>query len=79
MNKLVIVVISMFFVVACSSRYASNGEQLYLQSQNGAVIKVPAPLSDDNVSHFYDLPQQTQDTVVSIAPPDEPLIAQPAI
>lgn len=69
MKKIVIVVVSMLMLVACSSRYASNGEQKYLQSRNGSGIEVPSPLTSGNISHFYDLPQQNQNAVVSIVPP----------
>jgi len=56
------------FLIACS-QYTSNGERYYSQSKNGATVTVPPPLTDTNISHFYDLPQQNQNPQVSIAPP----------
>lgn len=67
MKKICIIVLAL--MVGACSRYASNGEDLYLKSHNGAQLTVPAPLSRDNISPFYDLPNQTQHAQVSIAPP----------
>jgi uncharacterized lipoprotein len=54
---------------ACSGRYASNGENLYLKSQNGPHLEVPPPRTRANISDFYNLPPQQQDARVNIAPP----------
>lgn len=70
MKKLSCVVLSVLALSACS-RYATNGEGSYLRSKNGAKIEVPRPLTDSNISDFYDLPAQDQDARVSIAPPGE--------
>lgn len=56
-------------VLSGCSRYATNGENLYLGSRNGPKLEVPPPLTRANISNFYDLPQQNQDARVSIAPP----------
>ncbi|WP_045096147.1 hypothetical protein [Legionella fallonii] len=69
MKKLGFVVLATLALSACSSRYSSNGENLYLQSRNGVQIEVPPPLTSANISHFYDLPPQNQNPQVSIAPP----------
>ena len=53
------------------SHYSSNGEDLYLKGKQGARLQVPAPLTNDNVGHLYDLPDQDQKAQVSIAPPVE--------
>lgn len=71
MKKLVIVTTIVLLLAACTSRYASNGENKYLQSRNGPGVVVPSPLTTMNISHFYDLPQQNQNAVVSIAPPSD--------
>lgn len=71
MKKLLVVVLPCL-LVACG-KYSSNGESLYLQSVNGAVVEVPPPLTRANVSDYYNLPAQTQDAKVSIAPPVEEL------
>jgi uncharacterized lipoprotein len=69
--KKYVVLISALLLAACSA-YTSNGEKQYLQSRNGATVVVPPPLTDSNISHFYDLPQQNQSAQVSIAPPMDP-------
>ncbi len=69
MKKLGFVVLATLVLSACSSRYSSNGEDLYLQSRNGVQLDVPPPLTSANISHFYDLPPQNQSARVSIAPP----------
>ena len=69
MNKIFLIMVAALSLSACSSRYSSNGENLYLKSQNGGKLEVPKPLSNENISNFYDLPPQKQDAQVSIAPP----------
>lgn len=63
----------MFMVLgggACSSYYANNADQRYLKSQNGTNLVIPSPpLTSNNMSHFYDLPNQMQNASVSIRPP----------
>ncbi|HHF7367200.1 TPA: hypothetical protein ACPSKY_002326 [Legionella bozemanae] len=68
MKKLGFIVFFVLLLSGCS-RYASNGEHLYLSSRNGPSLEVPPPLTRANISNFYDLPQQNQDAQVSIAPP----------
>ncbi|PWY54558.1 hypothetical protein DGG96_11490 [Legionella qingyii] len=68
MKKLFFLIFVTLVLCGCS-RYASNGEHLYLSSRNGPPLEVPPPLSKANISSFYDLPQQNQDARVSIAPP----------
>ncbi len=69
MKKLSFILVGMVLICSGCSRYASNGESLYLNSRNGPQLEVPPPLSKANVSNFYDLPQQNQDARVSITPP----------
>lgn len=71
MKKLSCVVLAGLALSACSSRYSSNGEGLYLQSHNGEKLEIPHPLTSSNISNFYDLPPQNQDARVSLAPPGE--------
>lgn len=59
---------SVVFLSACS-QFASNGDKQYIQAKNGAKIAVLPPLSESNISHFYDLPPQNQNSVVNIKPP----------
>ena len=69
-KKLVVISALLLLVTACSSRYASNGENVYTKSQNGPFLVVPPPLFKGTISHFYDLSTQPrQDPAVSIMPP----------
>lgn len=69
MKKLFFVLLASLFLTACASKYATNGEHLYLQSRNGVKLDVPPPLTSANLSYFYVLPQQSEDPRVSIASP----------
>lgn len=70
-KKLSFIVLGLCLLAGCSNRYSSNGENLYLQSRNGVHLDVPPPLTNSNISYFYDLPAQNQDARVSIEPPIE--------
>ncbi|ARG98040.1 hypothetical protein [Legionella micdadei] len=72
MKKIALLLISAQLLAACSA-YTSNGEKQYLQSRNGPKVVVPPPLTDANISHFYDLPNQTQSAQVGIVPPSDPV------
>ncbi len=74
MKKLSFIVLAALALSACNSRYVSNGENVYLQSRNGAKIVVPPPLTNANISNFYNLPAQNQDPRVSIVPPGDEII-----
>ena len=74
MKKLSFIVHATMVLTACSERYSSNGENLYLRSRNGETLVIPPPLTRANISNFYDLPAQTQDAKVSIAPPGDKII-----
>jgi hypothetical protein len=67
--KLIYICIASLLAIGCTSRYASNGENQYMKSKNGQNLVIPSPLSSDMISHFYDLPEQAQNSVVSITPP----------
>lgn len=69
MKKVGLIVGVLLSLTACTAQYTSNGEQKYLQSLNGANLVVRPPLTSANISDFYNLPPQTQDARVSIAPP----------
>ena len=69
MKKIGWMVVVPFMLTACSAQYTSNGEQQYLKSHNGVNLVVPPPLTTSKISHFYDLPAQTQDAKVSTEPP----------
>ena len=57
-----------FVLLGCANQYTTNGEYHYMQSKNGPKLVVPPPLTDANISDFYDLPAQNQDARVSINP-----------
>lgn len=75
MKKIVVIGLSIL-ACGCSSRYASNGEHLYLNSRSGATLVVPPPLTEANISHFYDLPRQDQKAEVDIVPPSDPALGK---
>lgn len=69
-KKLVVIVALPLLASACSTRYASNGENVYTKSQNGPFLVVPPPLFKGSISHFYDLSTQSgENAAVSIMPP----------
>ncbi len=70
MSKRIVISAVVLCLVACSSQFTSNGDKLYLRSKNGPGIVVQPPLTDTNISHFYDLPaQQGKRPKVSVTPP----------
>jgi len=75
-KKFVVIAVCAVLISGCSNRYASNGEKLYLGSRNGVSVVVPPPLTNTNVSHFYDLPSQDRNAEVNIAPPSVPEIQE---
>lgn len=69
-QKMGLLVLVLIGVSACTSKYATNGEKLYLNSRNGPGLVVPPPLSSFSLSNFYRLPQQSNpNPQVSLAPP----------
>lgn len=71
MKKVLIVIAATFLMSSCATHYTSSGEHRYLKSYNGRMLVVPPPLTEANISHFYDLPQQNQNAVVNITPPQD--------
>ena len=70
MKNLGIIVLFAALLTSCGKNYYdSNGEKHYLNSVNGSKIVVPSPLTSNNISNFYDLPQQNKNAQVGIAPP----------
>jgi uncharacterized lipoprotein len=68
-KKLIFIMCLTVLLLACSGRYSSSGELLYLKSHNGVMLEVPPPLTKANISNFYNLPPQNQDAHVRITPP----------
>ena len=52
-----------------SSEFSSNDKHEYLHSKNGQNIVVNRPLTDSNMSDFYQLPNQMKPAKISIKPP----------
>lgn len=68
--KKCVIILCAGLLTACSTMLVSNAEKQYLQNKNGPSVVVPPPLTGANMSHFYDLPPQTQDARISIRPPE---------
>lgn len=66
MKKFFCFVMCVPFLMSCTERYSSSGENLYLRSKNGVKLEVPAPLTQANISDFYNLPSQNQDARINI-------------
>ena len=49
--------------------YASNNKDQYLESENGKKLVVNSPLTQSNLSGFYDLPPAPAHPKVSVKPP----------
>ena len=56
-------------LASCATKYASNDRQQYLSSRNGVHLEVPPPLTNTNMSGFYELPTPEGAKKVSVAPP----------
>lgn len=75
MNKIYLKKLCCSFVLigllgGCTSQFATNGEKLYMYSKNGPGVNIPPPLTDANISPFYNLPtRDNRNLGVSIAPP----------
>lgn len=62
-------VLALATVLSGCSKYASNGEALYLSARNGPNLVVPSPLSSVSISHYHDLPDVPNPAPVNLAPP----------
>ena len=70
MKKSIVISVVALFLVSCSANFGGQGEKLYLRSKNGPGVVVQPPLTDTNISHFYDLPvQQNKHPKASVVPP----------
>lgn len=68
MQKIISFIFLCTLLSGCGS-LKSDAENEYLKSRNGHDLVVPNNLSEQNISHFYDLPPQNQNPRVSIKPP----------
>ena len=72
MQKIGLIILIASLLTSCASYYTTNGEKKYLQSRNGPALVVPPPLTRDNVSEFYVLPEQNQNAApITTAPPQD--------
>jgi uncharacterized lipoprotein len=62
--------IGVCFVLSSCSSLSLRGDNLYKNSVNGPNIQVPPPLSQAEISHFYDLPQVSATGETDLMPPD---------
>jgi uncharacterized lipoprotein len=68
-KPILIILCTTVLLTACSSRYATNAEHEYTHSKNGPQLITPQPLTQNMISHFYDLPEPTTTAEVDIRPP----------
>ena len=73
LKKISIVLMVLSTLTGCgllpSAEFSSNDKHEYLHSKNGKNIVVNPPLTDANMSDFYQLPNQTKPAKISIKPP----------
>lgn len=73
MNKLLYCLPVMMCLSGCgflsTTEYASNDKSQYLKSKNGPDLVIAEPLTAQNISDFYRLPDQTNAAKISIRPP----------
>ncbi len=69
MKQVLLILLSCLSLSACSTYYSSNGDENYKKAKNGPQLVVPSPLTQQNISGFYELPPQPDDPDVSIKPP----------
>ncbi len=69
MKTVLILIASLFLLSACSSKLVKD-DGAYTKAKNGPALVVP-PLTKQNISGFYVLPDQTQNPAVDIAPPTD--------
>lgn len=73
MKKIIIIFMMLQGLEGCdffpSSEFSSNNKSEYLHSKNGPNLVINKPLSDSNISDFYQLQNQTRPAKISIKPP----------
>lgn len=69
MRSFFLMIVVCFSLAGCSSPYSTSGEQMYLKARNGENLVISPPLSQSQLSQFYDLPSVDTDPRVNIAPP----------
>ncbi len=73
MKKIVTIFVFLQALSGCallpSAEFSSNDTHEYLHSRNGKNLGINRPLTDSNISNFYQLPNQTKPAKISIKPP----------
>lgn len=76
MKKVVVTVLLSVGISACTPS-SGNADKQYLMSMNGPSVVAPTPLTNTNISRFYELPNPKKNAMVSIAPqPPSPANSQ---
>lgn len=68
MQKILFILLLSIMLGSCSI-FPSQAEQLYMENQNGDMLMVPKPLTDEHLSTFYVLPIETDNPRISTLPP----------
>lgn len=69
MKKVSFWIVCLLCLASCATKYASNDKQQYLSSRNGPHIETPPPLTNSNMSGFYELPTPEGAKKTSVVPP----------
>ena len=69
MQKYIVIISLILLVASCNANFMNNADKYYLFSANGRNLVVSPPLTNSNISHFYDLPQQNKQLYTDIKPP----------
>lgn len=71
--KKIVIIFALSGLTACrllpNAEFDSNNKSQYLHSRNGANLVISPPLSDQNISDFYQLPTQNKPAKISISAP----------
>jgi len=68
-KKIGFLLVCMMCLASCATKYASNNQQQYLSSRNGVRLEVAPPLTNTNLSGFYELPTPDGAKKISVVPP----------
>lgn len=64
-----LLVLGVFYLASCSTPFASNDKDQYLESKNAPDLVVSPPLTKSNLSGFYNLPPAPEHPEIKILPP----------
>lgn len=70
-SRLFFLTVSLGLPMACTQvPYSSIDKTQYLGADHAKNLVIQAPLTSENLSHYYDLPPKDKNPRVSILPPD---------